>query len=299
MDVLISGVTGLVGGALTRELMAAGHRVTGLSRARGTGNIHWNPETGELEATQLEGFDAVVHLAGESIASGRWTAAKKANILESRVRGTRLLADALAKLQRRPRVFVIASAIGYYGHRPGEELNEASASGEGFLAEVCRQWEAAADTSREAGIRTIHTRFGMVLSPEGGALQPLLLTARLGLAGPIGDGRQIWSWVALDDVAGALVHVLTSPDLEGAVNVVAPKPVPQREFAAVFGRVLKRPAFMPLPAFAARLVLGEMADELLLPSQDVRPAKLAASGYRFRFPELEPALHAILGPARS
>jgi uncharacterized protein (TIGR01777 family) len=294
MDVLISGVTGLIGGALNRELLPAGDRVTGLSRSRASGHMHWDPENGQLDVTQLEGFDAVVHLAGESIASGRWTAAKKKEILESRVRGTRLLAGGLARLRRRPSVFVVASAVGYYGHRPGEELDETSASGDGFLAQVCRQWEAAADTAREAGIRTVHTRFGMVLSPAGGALKPLLRTARLGLAGPIGDGEQTWSWVALEDVAGALAHVMRTPELEGPVNVAAPNPVPQREFAAVLGRILGRPAFVPLPALAARLALGQMADELLLSSQLVRPTKLAASGYRFRWPELEPALRAML-----
>jgi len=297
MDVLISGITGLIGRALAGQLATAGHRVAGLSRARGTDNLHWDPETGELDVAQLEGFDAVVHLAGESIASGRWTASKKAHILDSRVRGTRLLAEALAKLPQPPSVLVVASAIGYYGHRPGEELDEASAPGDGFLAEVCRQWEAAADPAREAGMRTVHSRFGMVLSPKGGALKPLLLTARLGLAGPIGHGKQVWSWVALDDVAGALVHILSTPGLAGPVNLVGPTPIAQREFAATLASVLRRPAVMPLPAFAARLVLGQMADELLLPSQQVRPAKLDASGYPFRFPELEPALQAMLAAA--
>ena len=251
--------------------------------------------------TQLDGFDAIVHLAGESIAKGRWTASKKRKILESRVRSTRLLAESLAKLQRKPSSFVVASAVGYYGDRPEEELDESSSSGEGFLADVCRQWEASAAPAREAGIRTVHTRFGMVLSPEGGALKPLLRVTRLGMGGPIGSGHQIWSWIEQWDAARALAHVLTTPALEGPVNIVAPNPLPQREFAATLGRVLGRPAFMPLPAFAARLAVGQMADELLLPSQQVRPAKLEATGFRFQFAELEPALRDMLlsAPGRS
>ncbi|HLY66498.1 MAG TPA: TIGR01777 family oxidoreductase, partial [Chloroflexota bacterium] len=290
----VSGVHGLIGTALTAKLHADGHSVIGLTRSPKAGEIGWDPQAGRLDPGQLEGFDAVVHLAGESIASGRWTAAKKARILESRVSGTSLLAITLAKLQRRPNTFLVASAIGYYGPRPGEQLDEDSASGTGFLAEVCRQWEASAATAREAGIRTIHSRFGMVLSPKGGALKPLLTVAKLGLGGPIGDGRQMWSWIALEDVAGALAHALLADSLAGPMNVVAPNPVPQREFAAILGRVLRRPAFMPLPAFAARLILGHMADELLLPSQHVRPARLLASGYPFTFTELEPALRAML-----
>jgi uncharacterized protein len=294
MNVLVTGATGLIGSALTAKLQSAGHSVTALSRSPKPGQIGWNPGTGELNLATLEDFDAAVHLAGESIAGGRWTAARKALILDSRVRGTNLLARSLAKLERPPRVLVAASAVGYYGHRPGEVLDEASPSGEGFLAEVCRQWEAAADPARAAGIRTAHTRFGIVLSPHGGALKPLLTTGRLGLGGPIGDGRQVWSWVALEDVAGALVHALQTDTIDGPVNVVNPNALPQREFAKVLGRVLHRPSFMPLPAFAAHLILGQMADELLLASQHVRPGRLLDSGYHFAQTELATALRSML-----
>lgn len=294
MKILISGASGLIGSALAAKLRAAGHTVIGLSRSPKEGEIGWSPDTGQLDTSQLEGFDAVVHLAGESIASGRWKAAKKAEILESRVQGTQLLSETLAKLQHRPGTFIVASAIGYYGHRPGQQLDESSISGGGFLAEVCRQWEASAGAARDAGIRTFHSRFGIVLSPNGGALKPLLTIARLGLNGPIGDGRQMWSWIALEDVAGALVHILVTDSLAGPVNVVAPNPVSQREFAATLGHVLRRPSFMPLPAFAARLVLGQMADDLLLPDQNVRPARLLESGYPFAFIDLETALRSML-----
>ena len=294
MNVLISGAHGLIGSTLSAKLRSAGHSVTALTRSPRPGAIGWDPDAGRLEGGQLEGFDAAVHLAGESIASGRWTAAKKKEILDSRVRGTRLLSETLAKLTQKPATLVLASAIGYYGHRPGEVLDESSSAGQCFLAEVCRQWEAAADPAKQAGIRTAHTRFGIVLSPKGGALKPLLTVAKLGLGGPVGNGRQMWSWIALEDVAGALVHALTQDDLSGPVNVVAPNPVPQREFAATLGRVLGRPALMPLPAFAARLILGQMASELLLPDQRVRPARLLDSSYRFAFTDLETALRAML-----
>jgi uncharacterized protein (TIGR01777 family) len=294
MRVLVSGARGLIGSALSARLSSQGHEVVGLARSPRPGEIGWDPKAGRLNAAELEGFDAVVHLAGESIASGRWTAAKKAEILDSRVRGTRLLAATLATSERKPGALVVASAIGCYGHRPGEELTEDSPPGDGFLAEVCRQWESAADPAREAGIRTLHSRFGIVLSSAGGALKPLLTVTRLGLGGPVGSGRQIWSWVALGDVAGALAHMLATESLSGPVNVVAPHPVPQRQFAGALGRALQRPAVVPLPAFAARLVLGQMAGELLLSSQNVKPGKLLASGYRFDFPELEAALRAVL-----
>lgn len=293
MKVLISGARGLIGSALTTRLERSGHASTGLSRSPRADEIGWDPNEGGLDTAALEGFDAIVHLAGESIAAGRWTAAKKTAIQESRVRGTSLLAQALAGLQRRPTTFVVASAIGYYGNRPGEVLDESSPSGDGFLAEVCRLWEDAAAPAREAGIRTVHTRFGIILSAVGGALQPLLTVTRLGLGGPIGSGRQMWSWIALEDVAGALEHALRSDALAGPVNIVAPNAIPQREFAAILGRVLHRPAFMPLPAVAARLVLGQMADELLMPDQHVRPTRLEATGYDFSFTDLEPALRAI------
>lgn len=301
MRVLITGVRGLIGRALEARLTSAGHSVTGLSRSPGRGDIGWDVNAGQMEAGRLEGFDAVVHLAGESIAAGRWTATKKAAIMDTRVRGTRLLATTLAGLDRPPRILIGASAIGWYGHRPGETLDEGSATGTGFLAEVCRQWEAAAEPARAAGIRVLHARFGVVLSPHGGALKPLLKIARLGLAGPVGSGRQIWSWIALEDVANGVAHLMGTEDVTGPVNFTAPNPVSQGEFASTLGRVLGRPAFMPLPAFAARIVLGEMANELLLPDQHVVPSKLNDSGYVFAQPNLEQALRTLLGkrPART
>jgi uncharacterized protein len=290
----MSGAGGLIGSALSERLRASGREVVGLSRSPHAGDLGWNPKAGRLDVPALEGFDAVVHLAGESIANGRWTAVKKAEILTTRVRGTDLLACSLAKVQRKPSTLIVASAVGYYGHRPDEVLTEDSASGGGFLAEVCRQWEAAAEPARQAGIRVVHPRFGMVLSAKGGALAPLLVVTKLGLGGPIGSGRQLWSWVALDDLVGAITYALEHTDITGPMNVVAPNPVPQRQFAATLGRVLYRPGFMPLPAFAARIVLGQMADELLLADQNVRPAKLLASGYQFAHSDLELALRSML-----
>ncbi|MFI5267204.1 MAG: TIGR01777 family oxidoreductase [Chloroflexota bacterium] len=289
MNVLISGAHGLIGRALTAKLQAGGHAATALSRSPRPDEISW-----DFDGAQLEAFDAVVHLAGESIASGRWTAAKKAAILESRVSLTTKLSEALAMLERPPRTLIVASAIGFYGDRPGEVLDEGSSSGDGFLAEVCRQWEAAAEPARAAGIRVAHSRFGIVLSPHGGALKPLLAVFKLGLGGPIGSGRQMWSWIALEDVASALVHVLVTDNIAGPINFTAPSPLPERDFATVLGRVLRRPAFTPLPAFAARLVLGEMANELLLSDQNVRPTRLLDSGYSFAFTDLEAALPSML-----
>ena len=306
MRVLISGASGLIGSALRARLTASGHDVAALSRRPGPGDVGWNPATGQgphLASPTAVGeelaFDAVVHLAGESIASGRWTPAKKARILDSRLRGTRLLAEALASMRQPPRTLLSASASGFYGDRPGEVLDESSPSGSGFLADVCRQWEAAAEPARAAGLRVVHPRFGMVLSPNGGALEPLLTVFRLGLGGPIGNGRQVWSWIALDDVAAALAHLLAAEDVAGPVNVAAPNPLPQREFAACLGRELRRPAVLPLPAFAARLVLGEMAGELLLPDQRVRPARLIDSGFTFALPDLPEALHSLLADVSS
>jgi uncharacterized protein len=288
MKVLVSGARGLIGSALSAKLQAAGHSVTALSRSPEPGEVGW-----DFQVAQLEPFDAVVHLAGESIANGRWTPGKKAAILESRVPTTTRLAEALGKLGP-ARTLLVASAIGYYGHRPGEALDEDSPAGGGFLAEVCRRWEAAAEPARAAGVRVAHSRFGVVLSPKGGALKPLLTAFKLGLGGPIGSGRQTWSWIALEDVASGLMHLLLTESLAGPVNFTAPNPLPERDFATILGRVVRRPAFMPLPALAARLVLGEMADELLLPDQNVRPTRLIESGYPFAFTELEAALRSML-----
>ena len=298
MRVLLSGSSGLVGSALIPALVSGGHEVVCLVRSQPrdeASEVRWDPQAGEIDGAGLKGVDAAVHLAGESRAAGRWTAARKDRILESRVRGTRLLAEALAGLEQRPAVLVSASAVGYYGDRGEETLTEESDSGSAFLSEVCRQWEAATGPAAEAGIRVVNLRSGVVLSTVGGALPRLLTPFRLGVGGTLGSGKQFMSWIAIDDVVGAILHVLTTETLRGPVNAVAPQARTNREFTKTLGRVLQRPTLLPMPAFAARLTFGQMADELLLCSQRAEPAKLVASGYKFRFPELEGALRHLLG----
>lgn len=292
--VLVSGASGLIGSALLRALQSSGYEVTRLVRSAiaGKGDVAWDPAR-PLAPESVSAFDAVVHLAGESIV-GRWTDAKKRRVLESRVQGTRNLAEAVAAAPQRPRVFISASAIGYYGDRGEETLREESSSGNGFLPEVCRQWEAAAQPASAAGIRTAQMRFGVVLSASGGALQKMLPPFRMGVGGNIGSGRQWSSWIDIGDVVAAILHVIKTDTLRGPVNVVGPNPVRNAEFTKTLAAVLSRPAILPLPAFAARLVFGQMADELLLASQRVEPAKLSASGYVFKRPELRAALEAIL-----
>ena len=295
MNVLISGATGLIGNALIPELEAGGHRVTRLTRSpRSADDVGWDPEAGTVEGS-LEGTEAVVHLAGESIAEGRWTPEKKRRILESRRKGTRLLAERIAALPTPPSVMVSASAVGYYGDRGNELLTEESGPGSGFLAEVCREWEAAADPAREAGIRMVHLRIGIVLSPKGGALGTTLPIFKLGAGGKIGSGRQYWSWISLDDVAGAFVHALTNERVSGPVNVGSQNPLTNAEYTKVLGRVLNRPTVFPVPSFAARIALGAMADELLLASQRMQPVRLEETGYAFRHDDLEEALRHLLG----
>lgn len=300
MKVLVTGSSGLIGSALTAFLTARGHGVTRLVRSASAGkdSIRWDPETGSLDAAQLEGIDAAVHLAGESIAAKRWSDAQKARILQSRVQTTKLLCDRIAQLGRAPEALVCASAIGYYGDRGEEILDETSASGRGFLSEVCRQWEAAAEPAVQRGIRVVWLRLGVVLSPLGGALAKMLPVFRMGLGGKIGSGRQYMSWISLDDVVGAFNHALTNDQLAGPVNAVAPTPVTNSEFTRLLGRVLHRPALFPLPAPAARLAMGEMADELLLASARVKPARLLATGYTFEHSDLESALRHLLGRSR-
>jgi hypothetical protein len=249
---------------------------------------------GSIDTSGLQGVEAVVHLAGENIAE-RWTAAKKANIRDSRANGTRVLCEALTGLTPLPKVLVSASAIGYYGDRGAEVLTEDSASGSGFLAEVCRAWEVATEPAHQRGIRVVRLRFGVVLSAAGGALAKMLPPFRLGLGGTLGSGRQYMSWIALDDAVGAIHHAVVTEPLQGPTNAVAPQPVTNQAFTKALGSVLRRPTLLPLPAFAARLIFGEMADELLLASTRVQPAKLQASGYSFRYPELEGALRHVLG----
>jgi len=292
--ILVSGVSGPIGAALLPSLASRGFNVTRLVRGvtSGGGQISWDPAH-PLPPESVSGFAAVIHLAGESIV-GRWTEAKKQRILDSRRLGTRHLAEALAKGSRPPEVLISGSAIGYYGNRGEDILGEDSPSGNDFLAEVCREWEAGTEPAAAAGIRTAQMRFGVVLSADGGALQKMLFPFRLGLGGYIGDGRQWWSWVHVRDVVGAIHHALKSDLLQGPVNVVSPRPATNAEFSKTLASVLSRPAIFPMPAFAARLAFGEMADELLLASQRVEPAKLIASGYPFQFSDLRRALQEIL-----
>lgn len=295
MNVLVSGATGLIGSTLIPELEAGGHRVTRLTRSpRSDEDVGWDPDAGTIEG-DLAGTDAVVHLAGESIAEGRWTEEKKKRILESRQKSTRLLAEKIAGLQAPPSVMVSASAIGYYGDRGNELLTEESEAGYFFLSRVCQEWEAAAEPAREAGVRVVNPRFGVVLSTKGGALGTTLPIFKLGGGGKIGSGRQYWSWVALDDVVGAILHAIETDALSGPVNVTAPDPPTNAEYTRVLGGVLGRPTFFTVPAPAARIALGGMADELLLASARVQPAKLEETGYKYRYPELEGALRHLLG----
>ena len=293
----MTGANGLIGSALSRQLRALGHRVTPLVRRPAhAGEISWDPAGGRLEPGHLEGVDAVIHLAGENIGA-RWTDARKERIRASRLQGTRLLSQALARARKRPAVLISASAIGIYGNRGEEILNETSPAGEApndFLVEVGREWEAAAEPARDAGIRVIHPRFGIVLSARGGALGKMLLPFRLGLGGRLGSGTQWMSWVSLDDAVGAVIHVLQMESFSGPVNVVAPEPVRNREFTAILGRTLGRPAALTVPAAALRLALGEMADGTVLSSTRVVPRRLLAAGYRFRHPDLATALRHVL-----
>jgi len=303
MRVAITGSTGLVGSEVVSVLSAAGHEAVRLVRrapAPGEKAVRWNPAQGEVDVAGLEGFDAVIHLAGENVGSGRWTAARKTAIRDSRVNGTRLLCDALAGLARPPKTLVCASAIGYYGDRGEELLTEESSPGTGFLAEVSREWEAASGSAARKGIRVVILRIGVVLSSNGGALSRMLPLFRAGLGGVIGGGSQYLSWVALDDLPFIILHSLQCADLVGPVNAVTPHPVTNREFTRALGNALSRPTPLPVPAFALRLAVGrEMADALLLASARVLPRRLETTGYRFRFPELGEALRHLLGKGKT
>jgi uncharacterized protein (TIGR01777 family) len=301
MLVAVTGASGLIGTALVRRLEAEGHRVLRLTRSGPTGpdQASWDPAAGRLDPEVLAKADAVVHLAAKSIGDQlRWTARTRREILQTRVEGTSLVARTMAALARGsggPRVLVCASGVGFYGDRGDEVLTEESGGGGGFLAGVVRRWEAAADPAREAGLRVVHLRTGPVQTAAGAGLPKQALLFRLGLGGRFGSGRQWLSWVSLDDIAGAYLHALTRDELQGPVNAVAPNPVTNAEFTATLARVLRRPAVLNVPAFAPRLALGEFADEMLLVSQRARPVRLQETGYRFQFPDLEPALRHTLG----
>jgi uncharacterized protein len=297
--VLISGASGPIGAALLASFEPRDTQIVRLVRRhahrqpRNTAEVFWDPMA-RVPPASVSGFDAVVHLAGESVV-GRWTEEKKKAIRESRVLGTRNLATALAQSEVKPRVFVCASAVGFYGNRGEEVLREESLSGQGFLPEVCRDWEDASRIAAEAGIRTVNIRIGLVLSPKGGALGNMLKPFKLGLGGRIGSGRQWWSWIHVDDIAGGIHHAMVTESLSGPVNLVAPNPVRNAEFTKVLAAVLGRPAFLPVPEFALRLAFGaQAAEELLLASQQVEPGKLSASGYTFRFRELRTALENLV-----
>jgi uncharacterized protein (TIGR01777 family) len=295
MKILVSGSTGLIGSALKQALVADGHQVAGLVRANPKpGDVLWNPVAGTLNPAPLEGFDAVIHLAGDPIAEGRWNAEKKARIRDSRVKSTKLLAETLSKLARPPKVLLCASAVGIYGHRGEEVLKEDSSAGLGFLAEVGKAWEAAAEPAARKGIRVANLRFGIVLTPHGGALKKMIPPFKLGIGGAFGSGRQFISWIALEDAVGAIRHVLSKPEISGPVNIVAPEPVTNAHFSKSLGKALHRPAIIPMPAFGVRILFGEMADEALLASTRVEPDRLLSSGYNFRHKTLEEALRSML-----
>lgn len=295
--IVVTGASGLVGTELVRQLEEAGWSVIRAVR-RPVQNpdleLHWDPKRGEIDAERLTSADAVVHLAGENIAGKRWTESFKQKILHSRTQGTLLISETIARAERRPKVFVCASAIGYYGDRGDEPLSEEAAPGDNFLADVCRQWEAACEPAREAGVRVVNLRIGVVLSGEGGALQKMLTPFKLGAGGVLGDGKQYMSWITRDDLVGVIRFVVDHADVQGPVNAVTPNPVTNREFTKTLGKVIHRPTIVPMPAFAARLVMGEMADQLLLASARVEPTVLKRHGYQFAYPELEPALRHVV-----
>jgi len=295
MKIVISGASGLIGKRLVEQLQQHGHDVVRLvRRAAGTGEVMWDPKAGVLSASALEGADAVIHLSGAGIGDKRWTTSYKREILESRTITTNLIATTIANMNRKPSVFLSGSAIGIYGPRGGEQLNEVSTDGTSFLADVCKQWEDAAKPASDAGIRTVLLRTGIVLTTKGGALKKQLPLFQLGLGGKFGNGKQWQSWISIDDEVGAIEHLLTA-NVSGAVNLTAPNPVTNAEFTSTLARVVKRHAFLPIPTFAPKAILGgELADALLFTGQRVLPAALNASGYQFVHPTLEVALRALL-----
>src|ERR1051326_4045218 len=295
MKILIGGASGLVGTALVQALRNEGTEVTRLVRSTPRENeIEWHPNSERINLCGLEGFDAVINLAGESIAEGRWTDEKKRKIRDSRVNGTHLLSEAISSLASKPRTFLCASATGFYGDRDDENLDETSESGKGFLAGVCRDWERATDPASEAGVRVVNLRLGPILAREGGMLSKMLTPFKMGMGGKVGSGKQFISWVAIDDVVGATKLALADESIRGPLNIVSPNPVTNEQFTRTLGEVLSRPTVMSIPAFAARLAFGEMADEMLLVSQRVRPRKLSEAGYQFKYSNLEAALRHYL-----
>ena len=296
MIIAVTGSTGLVGTALVGALEADGQLVRPVVRRapKNENEIRWDPVAGTIDAAELSKVDGVVHLAGESIVAKRWSESFKKEILDSRVKGTKLLCETLARLEAKPSVLVSASAIGYYGSRGEQPVDESSAPGSGFLADVCDAWEAATKPAGDAGIRVVNLRIGFVLAREGGGLAKMLTPFKLGAGGVVGSGRQYMSWIALDDLVRTIQFALSAAALSGPVNATAPQPVTNREFTKTLGRVLNRPTIFPVPAFAARLAFGEMADDMLIGGVRVEPRALSAAGFEFAYPQLEPALRHIL-----
>ncbi len=297
MKIAVTGATGLIGTALSERLHKQGNEIIAISRRKNLSSpysvVHWNVERGELDTSALEGIDAVVHLAGETIAE-RWSARKKALIRSSRVEGTKLLVEGLKSLSKKPSVLVSSSAIGFYGNRGDEELDESAAPGTGYLPEVCQDWEAEAARADKLGMRVVRMRGGIVLSTKGGALAKMLLPFKLGLGGPVGSGRQWMSWIHIDDVVGGYHFALHQPEFHGVANLNAPRPARNREFTKALGRAVSRPALLPAPGFALKLVFGEMAQDLLLDGQRVLPRHLEQAGFKFQYPGLDEALRDII-----
>ncbi len=298
MKILISGGHGFIGNALTARLETDGHKVSWLTRRPSEPNTHheifWDPDAGKIDEKELVDYEAVVHLAGDGIADGRWTEAKKKRIRESRIMGTHLLSQTLARLPNPPKVLISGSAIGFYGDRGDESLTEASSSGQGFLAEVCREWEGATQPAKEKGIRVAFARTGIVLGTRGGALPKMLTPFKWGVGGNLGSGTQYMSWITLEDEVKAIVFAIGNKTISGPFNITSPHPVTNAVFTQTLGRVLHRPTILPAPAFALRLAIGEMADALLLSSTRVLPEKLLQAGYKFRHPNLEEGLRSVI-----
>ncbi len=296
MKITISGSSGFLGGALMNRLAAEGYKFSRLVRGAADGKItyHWEPAAGKIDVSALKGSDAVVNLSGENLASGRWTFRKKKRIADSRVFSTGLLANTIAGLKDGPKVMINASAVGYYGTGGEEWIDESTPAGDGFLAEVCKKWEAAAEPAREAGIRVVHLRFGVILGREGGALKKLLVPFRFGLGGKVGSGKQYMSWISIDDAVGIIGFAVQNAQLRGPVNAVAPEPVTNKRFTEALARTLRRPARLPLPALPLKAVLGEMAEATLLSGARVRPQQLVEKGYQFQHSNIDAALHELL-----
>jgi uncharacterized protein (TIGR01777 family) len=296
MKIAIAGASGLVGSAFIASVEEDAVEVTRLVRdSPKAGQIEWHPNQDAIEPGKLEGFDAIINLAGENVAEGRWTDEKKRKIHDSRVHGTHLISEAIAKLTHKPRVFLCASATGIYGDRPDETVDEQSESGGGFLAGVCREWEKATEPAAQAGVRVVNMRFGPVLAPHGGMMEKMLTPFKMGLGGKIGSGKQYISWVSIDDVVAAMKLALNDESIRGPLNIVSPNPVTNEQFTKALGDVLSRPTLMAMPAFAARFAFGEMADEMLLTSQRVRPKRLQDAGFEFKYAKLDETLRKYVG----